>query len=319
MGLVTALSPTLVEQYIREEEIPLRNLSFPVETVLKVFRYGAMATTSIHRHDRLERGMDAARALIREHENSDRSFPSGLVIIANQLSSGRGRFQRFWHAPPGGLWMTVVLVNTLLPVSSNLYTLATGAAAGEAIREEYPEARVKWVNDVHANGRKICGILTETMRGPVSGEEYILLGIGINVNNETFPPELEGQAVSLKQLVAHEVDINRLAGRFLAKLAWNLGLLHFEEMRLLAESDANSLSDPEEFAALLGKRKHLLVDNWLSLSDTLGRRVLFGYDVQREPMFEGVAEGLSAAGNLLIRLPDGNLVSQNSGEIVYLD
>ena len=319
MGLVTALSPTLVEQYIREEEIPLRNLSFPVETVLKVFRYGAMATTSIHRHDRLERGMDAARALIREHENSDRSFPSGLVIVANQLSGGRGRFQRFWHAPPGGLWMTVVLVNTLLPVSSNLYTLATGAAAGEAIREEYPEARVKWVNDVHANGRKICGILTETMRGPVSGEEYILLGIGINVNNETFPPELEGQAVSLKQLLAHEVDINRLAGRFLAKLAWNLGLLHFEEMRLLAESDANSLSDPEEFAALLGQRKHLLVDNWLSLSDTLGRRVLFGYDVQREPMFEGVAEGLGAAGNLLIRLPDGNLVSQNSGEIVYLD
>jgi BirA family biotin operon repressor/biotin-[acetyl-CoA-carboxylase] ligase len=319
MGIVTALSPTLVEQYIREEEIPLRNLSFPVETVLAVFRYGAIATTSIQRHDRLERGMDHARALIREYEESERSFPSGLVIIANQLTSGRGRFQRFWHAPEGGLWMTVVLVNTLLPVSSGLYTLATGTAAGEAIREEYPEARVKWVNDVHANGRKICGILTETMRGPVSGEEYILLGIGVNVNNEEFPPELEKQAVSLKQLLDREVDVNRLAALILAKLAWNIGLLHYEEKRLLAESDAASLSDPDEFASLLGDRKHLLVDNWLSLSDTLGRRVLFGYDVQREPMFEGVAEGLSRAGSLLIRLPDGNLVSQNSGEIVYLD
>jgi BirA family biotin operon repressor/biotin-[acetyl-CoA-carboxylase] ligase len=214
--------------------------------------------------------------------------------------------------------MTVILVNTLLPVSSGLYTLATGAAAGEAIREEYPEARVKWVNDVHADGRKICGILTETMHGPVSGEEYILLGIGVNVNNEEFPSELEGRAVSLKQLLGREVDVNRLAGLILAKLAWNIGLLHFEEKRLLAESGAAQLSDPEEFESLLQGRRHLLVDNWLSLSDTLGRRVLFGYDVQRDPMFEGVAEGLSAAGSLLIRLPDGNLVSQNSGEIDYL-
>jgi BirA family biotin operon repressor/biotin-[acetyl-CoA-carboxylase] ligase len=263
--------------------------------------------------------MDQAWELVREFENSERSFPSGLVIIANELTGGRGRFRRFWHAPPGGLWMTVVLVNTLLPVSSGLYTLAAGTAAGEAIREEYPEARVKWVNDVHAGGRKICGVLTETRRGPVSGEEYILLGIGINVNNETFPPELEGQAVSLKQLLAGEVDINRLASLFLAKLAWNIGLLHFEETRLLAASDAATLSEPEEFAALLGGRHHLLVDGWLALSDTLGRRVLFGYDVQRQPLFEGVAEGLSAAGSLLIRLPDGSLVSQNSGEIVYLD
>ena len=319
MGLVTTLSPTLVEQYIREEEIPLRNLSFPVETVLEVFRYGATTATTILRHDRLERGMEQAWEQVREFEDSERSFPSGLVIIANELTGGRGRFRRFWHAPPGGLWMTVVLVNTLLPVSSGLYTLAAGTAAGEAIREEYPEARVKWVNDVHAGGRKICGVLTETRRGPVSGEEYILLGIGINVNNETFPPELEGQAVSLKQLLTGEVDINRLASLFLAKLAWNIGLLHFEEKRLLAASDAVTLSEPEEFASLLGRRHHLLVDGWLALSDTLGRRVLFGYDVQRQPLFEGVAERLSAAGSLLIRLPDGSLVSQNSGEIVYLD
>jgi len=263
--------------------------------------------------------MDHAWSLIREYENDNRSFPSGLVIVANRLTDGRGRFKRFWFAPEGGLWMTVVLVNTLLPVSSGLYTLATGAAAGEAIREEYSGARVKWVNDVHAGGRKICGILTETRRGPVSGEEYILLGIGINVNNEEFPPELEGLAVSLKQLLGREVDIDRLAVRFLAKLAWNIGLLHFEENRLLAESGADSLTDPDEFASLPGSRNHLLVENWLSLSDTLGRRVLFGYDVQREPMFEGVSEGLGAAGNLLIRLPDGNLVSRNSGEIIYLD
>lgn len=319
MGLTTNLSPSLVGKCIGEEETPLRCLSFPPDMVREVFRYGAVAATSIQSHQRLERGMDLARNLILEHENSDRSFPSGLVIVADELISGRGRFHRIWFAPKGGLWLTTVLVNTLLPVSSGLYTMAAGSAACEAIRTEYPDARVKWVNDVHAKGRKICGILTETMRGPVSGEEYILLGVGINVNNMEFPPELAEVAVSLKQLLGRQVDGARLAVRFLAKLAWNLGLLHFEEKRLLAESDAATLSDPEKFASLLGDRKHLLVANWLSLSDTLGRRVLFGYDVQRQPLFEGVAEGLSGAGCLLIRLPDGSLVSQNSGEIAYLD
>ncbi|HSH13140.1 MAG TPA: hypothetical protein VLA15_05310, partial [Desulfurivibrionaceae bacterium] len=149
MGLIATLSPDLVQQLIRDEELQLRSKLRPTPTVSAVLRFGAPVGSSIQHHARLGRGMDLARNLIREHETVGRSFPSGLVIVADQLSGGRGRFQRPWHAPEGGLWMTVVLVNTLLPVSSSLYTLAAGAAAGEAIASVHPGAQLKWVNDVH--------------------------------------------------------------------------------------------------------------------------------------------------------------------------
>lgn len=319
MGLIAALSPELVQRLIRDEEIQLRSKLRPTPTVSAVLRFGAPVGSTIQHHARLERGMDLARTLIREHEAGGRSFPSGLAIVADQLSGGRGRFQRPWHAPEGGLWMTVVLVNTLLPVSSSLYTLAAGAAAGEAIAAVHPGARLKWVNDVHVGGRKVCGILCESLRGPVSGEEYILLGIGINVNNDAFPPELADQAASLKQLLGREVAVDQLAARVLAKLVWSIGLLYYEEQQILAESDAATLTDPELFEQFLAGRRHPLVESWLALSDTVGRRVRFGYDVQQKPLFEGVVEGIGCCGNLLLRLPDGSQISQNSGEIVYLD
>jgi len=318
MGLIANLTPDLVQQLIRDEEIPLRRKDRPPPTVAAVLRFGAPVASTIQHHTQLARGMDHARDLIRECESAGRSFSSGLVIVAEQLSGGRGRFQRAWHAPAGGLWMTVVLVNTLLPVSSSLYTLATGVAVGEAIAAVHPGARLKWVNDVHIDGRKVCGILCESLRGPVSGEEYLLLGIGINVNNESFPPELAGQAASLKQLLGREVDAGQLARRVLAKLAWYIGLLHYEEQQFLVASDAATLTDPEQFEQFLAGRRHPLVESWLALSDTVGRRVRFGYDVQQKPLFEGVVAGIGCCGNISIRLSDGSLVNQNSGEIVYL-
>ncbi|MEN8133937.1 MAG: biotin--[acetyl-CoA-carboxylase] ligase [Thermodesulfobacteriota bacterium] len=318
MGVTTTLSAARIEQFIRAEEIGLRNQSFPLETVLAVFRYGAPIASTIQRHDKLERGMAHAKSLILDHEESGCSFPSGLVITANELTDSRGRFRRYWHAPTGGLWMTAVLVNTLLPASTALYSLAPGVAACETIREDIPGARLKWINDVHVGGRKICGILVETMRG-ASGEEYILLGVGINVNNEQFPKELADLAVSYKQLLGYEMDVNRLAVRFLAKLSWNIGLLHYEEERILAEHGRDALDDPARLAEVLGGKDHLLVKRWRQLSDTEGRRVRFGHNVQEKPQFEATVKAINGDASIILELDDGSTVTENSGEIVYLD
>ena len=319
MGITTTLSSARIEQLIREEEIEQRNRSLPLETVLAVFRYGGTVASTIQRFDKLERGMAHAKALIREHEDADRSFPGGLVITANELTDGRGRFSRYWHAPAGGLWLTVVLVNTLLPASSALYSLAPGVAACETILEDIPEARLKWINDVHVGGRKICGILVETMRGAVSGEEYILLGIGLNVNNVHFPGELADLAVSYKQLLETETDVNLLAARFLAKLTWNIGLLHYEEERILAEHGPEMLSDPARLSEVFTGSDHLLVKRWRELSDTVGRRVRFGHNIQEQPQFEARVRDINSDASLVLELDDGSIVTENSGEIVYLD
>jgi len=304
------LSPQRVRQLIREEEIPLRARSLPAETVARIFDYGAPIGSRIECHDRLARGMERARDLIRQTEEAGKSFASGTAILACELTAGRGRFQRVWHAPPGGVWLTLILVNTLLPAAFRLYPLAAGLASCETLRSYGLPARLKWVNDVQVNGRKIAGVLTETLVGVHSGEEYVLIGVGLNANNDSFPPELAETAVAMKTCLAAEVDIELLAGRLLAKLAWNIGLLHYAEQELL---DAEAL-------AIEAWPAHPLIAGWLSLSDMVGRRVAFGYDVQKNPLYEARVTALEPlTGGLILALADGSTITEYSGEIVYLD
>jgi BirA family transcriptional regulator, biotin operon repressor / biotin---[acetyl-CoA-carboxylase] ligase len=301
------LSPSLVGTIIREEELPLRCRTVDSETAAAVCRYGAPVGGVIECHSRLGRGMEYARRLIGETEAQGRSFATGTVIVAGELTGGKGRFQRAWHAPPGGLWLTLILVNTLLPAFTRLYPLAAGLACCEAVRGYGIDARLKWVNDVHVGGRKLVGVLAETMIGPRFGEEYILIGVGVNINNTEFPPELASLAVSMRSLLGREIGIDRFAARLLAKLAWNIGLLHHEEQERLAAGDPESDDSP-------------LLAAWRAHSDTIGRRVRFGYDVQQHPQYEARAVELAADGALVLRLlPDGPLVTEHAGEILYLD
>ena len=300
-------TPASVHSYIQQEEIVRRSSYFSIEQVRSIFRYGASVASTIHYFPFLHRGMEKAREFIADCEEASRSFPSGKVIAAEKLMAGKGRFQRSWHAPSGGIWMTLVLVNTLLPEFSRFLSLAAGVACCESVRDCGIPGMIKWVNDVHVNGRKVAGILTETMIGPESGEEYVLIGVGLNVNNETFPPELAETAASLRTLTGRDYDVEQLATDLLAKLVWNIGLLHFEEEQRLATLDVQE------------DHRSLLLQQWRQLSDSIGRRVLFGYDVQKKPQYQADVLGVAEDGGLQMRLvEDGSLVTEYSGEIVYL-
>lgn len=302
---ITPLTPLLVKHIITTQELPTRAQRFSLRDSTAIFRYGAVVGSIIEHHRQLDRGMDLARRLIEEHEGQGKSFASGTVILADQLHDGQGRFHRPWHAPAGGLWMTLVLVNTLLPETSRLLPLAAGVAVCELLTAHGLPASLKWVNDVLVDGRKISGTLVETLRGSRSGEEYILIGTGINVNNTEFPPELQETAISLKGSLSVEADTTMLAAGLLAKLAWNIGLLHFVEQQRMHGEDQDSV--------------HPLIGRWRELTDMTGRLVLFGHDVQKNPLFEARVMGIADDGSLLLKLPDGHIVSEVSGELIYLD
>ncbi len=309
--MTEVLSHRLVKRLIRDEEIPARSAVVDPEIVQAVYRYGAPVGSTIERFDRQGRCMERARTLIARHEELDHSFPSGMVILADQLTGGKGRFQRYWHAPRGGLWMTMVVVNTLLLENMHLYSLAAGLACCEAVRHYQVDAHIKWVNDAHVRGRKIAGVLIETMIGPRFGEEYVLIGVGVNVNNERFPDDLSSSATSLKAELGRHVDLDSFAARLLAKFSWSLGLVCYEEARQLAEGGG-----AEEGTS----RRHLLLDQWRHLSDTIGRRVLYGYDVQKNPQYRADVLDLDSSGGLILRVHgDGATVVERSGELVYLD
>lgn len=312
------LTPGYIQQITDKEEIPLRSKLFTPETVKTVLRYGAVVGSIIDQHSRISRGAEWARRLILAAEEKNKSFHSGTVILADEMIHSKGRFKRYWHAPKGGLWMTLALVNTLLSESSFLLPMAAGVACCEVLRHYGIEAHIKWVNDTLVDNRKISGILTETFTGPRFGEEYILIGIGINVNNDLFPAELSDTAISMKSCLSKEIILQEVIARLLVKLRWNIGLLFYEEARHLEKHGGVAISNKAE-PENLPEDEHLLLKSYKSLTDIFNRRILFGFDVQENPQFEAKIIGLDNTGGLILEMVDSARIVQHSGEIIYLD
>ncbi len=125
--------------------------------------------------------------------------PEGTVVVAEFQTAGRGRLGRSWESSAEeNLTFSLVLRPRTSSESTNLLPLLAGVAVAEAIREvtgEEPEC--KWPNDILIGGKKVCGILLEgSLREP--GVDFIVAGIGINVNQMEFPREISGTATSLR-------------------------------------------------------------------------------------------------------------------------
>jgi len=300
-----SISPQIIKQMIAADH-QVRLQSFSDSHVQDIFRYGGMVGQSIAVYPRAERCMDLARQAILQAEEQGDSFCSGSIIAARELTGRKGRFQREWYAPEGGVWLAMTLVNTLLPDYAALLPMAAGVACCETVRHYQVPAQIKWVNDVHVNGVKIAGILAESLVGPRSGEEYILLGIGLNVNNRQFPVPLHGKACGLASFLDEPILVDQVMAQLVAKLAWNVGLLHFEEQRALDADLAEVV--PE----------NMLLNSWRNLSDTIGRRVQYGFNVVSQPQYVATVIGVDKSGSLEMELDDGSKVCESGGEIVYI-
>ncbi|HVB99300.1 MAG TPA: biotin--[acetyl-CoA-carboxylase] ligase [Candidatus Dormibacteraeota bacterium] len=125
--------------------------------------------------------------------------PQGAVVIAEEQTAGRGRLGRSWHSEQAsGIYVSVVLRPAMPPASASLLTLVAGLAAREAVAGQTGLALdIRWPNDLLLGGRKFAGILTEMYAEP-DRIEFVVVGMGINVNQERFPPELAGTATSLR-------------------------------------------------------------------------------------------------------------------------
>lgn len=162
--------------------------------------------------------------------------PHGQVLFAESQSAGRGRRDNRWISSRG---RDLIVSFLLRPAASmSLWPrITTLAALGvcHAIEEELPlRPTIKWPNDVYVNGRKVCGLLAETVHSPAG--QALILGIGLNVNSHEFPPTLAETATSLLQAMpagvqVRELDRQALALQLLKALSVQLGRLEngFEE------------------------------------------------------------------------------------------
>ena len=133
----------------------------------------------------------------------------GEVVIADCQTHGRGRMERVWHSPPGkNLFTSIILKPLISPSSASQMTLMAGVAVAELISDFCPgRVTLKWPNDVLIDGKKVCGILTE-MKTKGDKIDYVIVGIGININMETgdFTEELQGSSTSLKEETTEHIS-----------------------------------------------------------------------------------------------------------------
>ena len=144
----------------------------------------------------------------------------GSVFLAEEQTAGRGRGAHSWQsARSAGIYCSVVLRPALPPSEVLVLALAAGLAVRAAIEQVDSRVRadLKWPNDVLIAGKKVCGILTE-MNAEATRVRYVVVGIGINVNQPSFPKELDLEATSLQMVTGSEWSRVELAAALLKSL-----------------------------------------------------------------------------------------------------
>ncbi len=116
------------------------------------------------------------------NEVAKQYLEDGTVIVADTQTRGRGRHERSWHSPEGGLWCSVVIKHNPDPAIN----LAAALAIAKTLEHFGLPTKLKWPNDVHVDQRKICGILSETE------DDFMIIGVGVNLNNRDFPETIAG-------------------------------------------------------------------------------------------------------------------------------
>jgi len=122
----------------------------------------------------------------------------GTVVVADSQTQGKGRRGRNWESPPGeNIYMSVLLRADCTPDKAPMITLVMAYSVAEVLRElGFLDVQIKWPNDLVLSGKKVCGILTE-LQLKTSEIDYVVVGVGINVDTSEFPVELDGKATSL--------------------------------------------------------------------------------------------------------------------------
>ncbi len=223
-------------------------------------------------------------------ELAEAGVPHGTAVVAGTQTSGRGRFARPWVSGEGESLLASVVLRPDGSIAP-LLTMIGCLAVLDAVRELSGLAcAVKWPNDVHVGGRKLCGVLAEARFDADSstdtrGASVAVLGIGLNVNLDLAQhPELVGNATSLLAETGHAIGL-RLAGDTL--------------FRSLDACYASA-----EPAAVVAR--------WRESLDTLGKRVTVR---ARDATLAGLAEDVDATGRLLLRTDDGTLHALSEGDV----
>lgn len=227
---------------------------------------------------------------------AEENYPSGTLVVADRQTAGRGRRGRNWESPQHtGIFMTLMVKPDMNPNNASMLTLVAALAVAKAITKvtQLP-AQIKWPNDIVINGHKIVGILTE-MSAQIDYINHVVIGIGINVHNESFPQELRETASSLLLESGKRFRRADIIEAFLELFEKYYEIfLETEDLEALMNEYNRMLVNREKFVRVLDpkepfegkamgitKKGELIVDTWesrkLVSSGEVSVRGIYGY------------------------------------------
>jgi BirA family biotin operon repressor/biotin-[acetyl-CoA-carboxylase] ligase len=211
----------------------------------------------------------------------------GIVLVAQQQTKGRGRHHRTWISPRGGLYFSVLLRPSFHEYLS-LFPLLSAVSIASTLEFYDLHPSIKWPNDVRINGKKIAGILVESsLQG--KNVEYVIVGMGINVNQTTQHLPVDTGATSLYRELGRTIDRQELLYHILNE---------FQQMYAVWQK--HQFDD--------------IVNTWKLWTDTLGKQVNIH---TASTMMTGTAVDIDKYGRLLLQTQTGEKVI-SAGDCHYL-
>lgn len=256
--------------------IPHSAFRVEIHPPFTIYHYKSLGSTN----DQLKQMLDA---------------PEFTCVMADEQTAGRGRRDRTWHSASGdGLYLSVLLRPEVRAEKFPLLSLLAAVAVAETVLEQAGNLRslldIKWPNDVLVNGRKLSGILIEST-SVHQAPPRVILGIGVNLNHQFFPPELSELATSLRIECGREFSTATFRNSLLTNLA-----LWYEELR--------------------HNRTHKILTRWQELSTyAQGKQVIVHFDHEEIP---GETSGLNENGALQLKTDSGQVRTLLVGEIKHL-
>lgn len=261
---------------------------------------------------------------IRAKEFGNRGCVDGTLIIADTQTAGKGRMGRSFSSPPDtGIYMSLLLKPAIDAAHVSSITLLAAMAAAKALEAiDGLQPSIKWPNDIVIDGKKVVGILTEMSCDAVripktygladmeyasvpayeTNLKYVVVGIGINVNNEFFPDEISDTAASLYQLCGRRLDREAIIEQ-----VWS----HFNDYYhafLASRSLSFLIEDYNNMLASYGKDVYIIPHE-----KTAGEAN--PYQIDTTGLTPCLCMGIDTEGALICRHADGTLEHVNAGEV----
>ncbi len=231
---------------------------------------------------------DKAKELIKKVKLA--SNPN-FVVIADTQTKGRGRLKRKWYSSKGGLWMSMT-IGSLIPESlgnTQYLTFAASVAVVKSIKKlSGITTKIKWPNDVHYRGKKLCGILTEGIFGRYKKDNFVIVGIGLNLNQKRFPDEIKNTATSLRGITKKVYNSNLFLKNILTEFFY-----------LYAQYNQDKLKK--------------ILDPWKRYCDTIGKNVMI---TTQGSTINGMVVDVDKECRLLLRLKNGKVIKVVEGDVL---